>query len=267
MLPTPIGATTRERKRQNRHGVGTDADRVSRRVLDPRRQRIVAGQDATRPMRSGCHPVAERPSARRFCVVLGSASPDPIIVHVVSQASRSWVDYLVAFGTLTAVLVAAWSAWNARAAAAATRDLVAVEKERDEDRRRDQVRRVSVTMALTPIDERVTFRVEVHNDSSGPVRNVRWRATLGNETWGPVLLAKVAAGERVTISGSTNSRESIDDAESTVRVIDMHDQPWIVTSHNKRQIDQIPLQRWIDDGAEFAGRNDEDRRIHIRREP
>ena len=149
-------------------------------------------------------------------------------VEVVIESS--WLDYVIAFGTIGTAVVAAWAALSATSAARATRDLVEVERDRDDERKRDQVHRVAVDLKIlsrvayaNAADEH-RFRVRIINNSLGPLRYVRVRVAIGGKQWVRRLSARLEPvtptslrAPSIPMATSPTRMRRFDSATSTTR--------------------------------------------------
>lgn len=182
--------------------------------------------------------------------------------------NAGWLDYLSAFGTAAAAILAGVAALIAAWQGKATRDMVVIEQTRDADRREEertaQARRVMLDeMQRYFSDEHdhvvgADVFLVVRNGSADPIHKVRLRPSFGGRRHGPQLVGSIAPGAKVTALVHIRGTDDVDWAPSRIRFVDVRNQAWTLTSNGELKEDnQDGLDAWIEEGREFA-REDHD---------
>ncbi len=174
-----------------------------------------------------------------------------------------WLQYVVAFGTLGAALFAGWAALTARAATRATRDLVSVERARDEraaeEARWRQARRVTVDLLgqeVTLPDGRPAhdMHLRVTNSSPDPISKLRLKIVVGDATWGPQLVGTVYPYALVSVTARLITDAGSANSNAFVRFLDVEDRAWVANARTLVQPDDRSADDWIAEGRAFATR-------------
>ena len=176
-----------------------------------------------------------------------------------------WLQYLVAFGTAGAAIFAGWAALTARQAAAATRDLVAVEILRDgrstEEARWRQARRITVDLVnqaqLDPSGDRIGFdqHMVLTNSSPDPIFKTRLKMVVGDAVWGPQLVGTLAPWQRVVVTARLSTLEDDANTDAFARFVDVEGQSWVASARSALRPDEEGVERWIEEGRVFATSN------------
>lgn len=182
-------------------------------------------------------------------------------MRITVDAGPLWLQYLVAFGTVGAALFAGWAAWSARTATRSTRDLVNVERTRDEraaeEARWRQARRVTVDLlgqGVTLPDGRGAhdMHVRITNSSPDPISKVRLKIVAGDATWGPQLFGTVYPYAQVLVTARLVTEVDSDNANAFLRFLDVENRVWLANARTLVQPDESPVEDWIADGGKFA---------------
>jgi hypothetical protein len=179
-----------------------------------------------------------------------------------------WLDYLSAFGTAAAAVLAGVAALIAAWQGKATREMVVIERTRDADRREEertaQSRRVMLDeMQRYFSDEHgqiigADVFLVVRNGSADPIHKVRLRPSFGGRRHGPQLVGSIAPGAKVTALVHIRGTGDVEWAPSRIRFVDVRNQAWILTSKGELKEDTPDgLEAWIEEGRDFA-REDHD---------
>ncbi len=174
-----------------------------------------------------------------------------------------WLEYLSAFGTAAAAILAGVAALIAAWQGKATREMVVIERIRDADRREEertaQARRVMLDeMQRYFPDEHdhivgADVFLVVRNGSADPIHKVRLRPSFGVRRHGPQLVGSIAPGAKVTALVHIIGTDDVEWAASRIRFVDVRNQAWTLTSKGELKEDnQDGLEAWIEEGREFA---------------
>jgi hypothetical protein len=189
------------------------------------------------------------------------------VFRVTVDNGPSWVQHLIAFGTVGAALFAGWAALSARNSTAEARALIKLERSRDERAEEEahwrQARRLSIEQMIEPgtLDDgrsAVDTRVVVTNLSGDPLLRSRLKIMIGSATWGPTLIGTLRPGQPVQLIVrliQSTPLAPTDEVNAYARVNDVQGIAWIVDARgNVAQDDPAGLQRWIEEGAVAAAR-------------
>ena len=176
-----------------------------------------------------------------------------------------WLQYLVAFGTAGAAIFAGWAAWTARQAATATRDLVAVEIQRDvrssEEARWRQARRITVDLVnhaqLDHSGDRIGFdqHLVLTNSSPDPIFKTRLKMVVGDAVWGPQLIGTLGPWQRVALTARLYTLEDDANSDAFVRFVDVEGQAWVASARSALYPDENAVEHWIEEGRVFSARD------------
>lgn len=174
--------------------------------------------------------------------------------------SATLLDWLTALGTIGAVAIAGWAAWAATQSARVTRQMVKIERDRDEAARVSQAQRVTVDLMTEDIFDETGNRVGADcrlylvNASTAPLYRTRIKIVAGSAVWGPQLIGSVAPGQEIELYARLMTTADRLDADAPVRFYDPDGQAWIASpgGHPVQAGDDV--QTWIDDAAAFSQR-------------
>lgn len=175
----------------------------------------------------------------------------------------TWLDYLSAFGTAGAALFAGIAALVAALQGKSSRDLVDLERGRDERAREEertaQARRVILDqMHDHMVDDEgsvvgADVFVRIHNGSADPINKVRVRLAFGANHHGPQLIGGIPPGATVSAVAYIPVGGSAAWTPSSIRFVDSRNQSWVLDSEGHLSPDGPDgLERWIEEAREFA---------------
>jgi hypothetical protein len=178
---------------------------------------------------------------------------------------QSTLDVVTAVGTVGAAVFAGWAALSSARAARVSRDLVLLERERDQERLEEakwrQARRVTVDAGFqTVLDDRdrwlgVDAFARVTNASGAPISKVRVKMACDPEQWGPQLVGTIAPGDHIEIVARLLAPLQTGEFNSLVRFVDVDGRGWVLDARGVLAPDvDDNLAAWIEDGRHFAER-------------
>jgi hypothetical protein len=178
---------------------------------------------------------------------------------------QSALDVVTATGTVGAALFAGWAALSSARAARASRDLVLLERERDQERLEEgkwrQARRVTVDAGFqTVLDDSDTLLgvdafARVTNASGAPISKVRVKMACDSEQWGPQLVGTISPGDHIEIIARLLAPLRPGEFNSFVRFVDVDGRAWVLDARGVLAPDlDGNLEGWIEDGRHFAER-------------
>ena len=197
----------------------------------------------------------------------------------------TWLQYLIAFGTVGAAIfagAAAIAAWRsatatqestkvatratraAQRSANAARKLIAIENNRDEHDAKElqmrHARRVVLQLGIEPITAshgRRGFDVQalVHNAGDDPIRHCRLRIDAGGTVWGPQYLGHLGGREEGGLMVRIYSECDIDAVKAVCAFVDVAGVRWQVDERSRLSVDDVSPEQWRADAVEFAMRH------------
>jgi len=176
--------------------------------------------------------------------------------------ASDWINLATAIGTVSAAVFAGVAAWTAGQSAAASRQLVTVERQRDDAERHAavwrQARRVTVeTRGRERLDQSgnlvaTDVSVVVMNASADPIFNTRIKIVSGDGArWGPQLLGNLPPGHSIEVIARIRSESP--EFNGFARFADVEGRGWVSNSMSAAEADN-DVNRWIEEGREFAAR-------------
>jgi hypothetical protein len=172
-----------------------------------------------------------------------------------------WINVATAVGTVGAAVFAGIAARTAGRSAEASRQLVVLERQRDDAAHEvslwRQAQRVTVDtrgrQLLDNLGGIVGWDVStfVTNASSDPIFKTRIKIVTGDRWWGPQLTGTLGPGQSIEVIARIYS--SSDRLNGLVRFVDVEGREWVANSQTAVEPDP-DVQRWIDEGREFAER-------------
>lgn len=175
----------------------------------------------------------------------------------------TWLDYLTAFGTAGAAVFAGIAVLVAALQGKSSRDLVELERRRDERAREEahtaQARRIILDqMHVHMVDDEGTVVgadvfLRIHNGSDDPINKVRVRLAFGASRHGPQLIGGIAPGATVSAVAYIPVEGPTAWTPSSIRFVDSQNQSWVLDSEGHLDPDGPDgLERWIEEAQEFA---------------
>ncbi len=173
-------------------------------------------------------------------------SSTPVRVQILERGP-GWLDYVLAFGTLAAVIFAAVAAMAAWRSTKATVALVELEKDRDERATdaaiRHQVKRVVVSLGFEFFEGATEYLITLTNASPDPIRFCRLKLAQGDVVVGPQLIRSTLA-PYTGFSWTITLPNSDDTVSAVARVVDVEGRGWVIDQSGHCEVDD-DLNRWL----------------------
>ena len=185
----------------------------------------------------------------------------PVIAPVVlADSGPVWLQYLVAFGTLGAAIFAGAAAFAARRSTAAARDLIDLERGRDDRRAEEEFWRHArcvtavVQSFVREIDGRNAYDVHltVQNAGSTPILFPRIKLLAGGVEWGPQVLGALGPGQSGGVVVRIFTENLADDMNGFVGFADVNGNYWLRGARGTLAPSTEVRDGWVDDARRFA---------------
>jgi hypothetical protein len=184
-------------------------------------------------------------------------------VVVLGDSGPVWLQYVVAFGTLGAAIFAGAAALAARNSTAAAKDLIELERGRDERQAEEALWRharcvtATVHSAVRDVDGRTAYDVHlmVHNAGSAPILFPRVKLLAGGVEWGPQVLGALGPNQRGGVVARIFSEADSEDMNGFVGFADINGNYWLRDARGSLSPSPEVRDRWIDDARRFAQRD------------